>query len=194
MPGPGWEETDLRPLWSPEGTAGGPWLYFLSDRAGGTDLYWMQPDGSGVEPLTSMSAQRLHVEWTPDRRWLVYWPNDPYNPVDGFRMRPDGSEAQQTIWRYIPSEDGRAGVLEETPLADDRWLLVQNFQDCENWTVEVRAAESSEVRAIINVGAYALPDLMCYVGSNVMTVGSRHLDGYPSGEWVIWLPLNEGGD
>jgi Tol biopolymer transport system component len=121
-------------IWSPEGVVGGPWLYFLSDRAGGLNLYRMQPDGSEVEMLTPTPEEHLYVRWSPDRRWLVFWASDIANVTDGFRMRPDGSELQQTIWLVKPDGAGDWHLREETPLDNDRWILEQDIDlsDCTN--------------------------------------------------------------
>jgi hypothetical protein len=184
-------------IWSPEGAAGGPWLYFLSDRAGGLNLYRMQMDGSKVERLTPTPEEDLYVRWSPDRRWLIFWASDAANVTDGFRMRPDGSELQQTIW-LSKSDGGESWHLrEETPLDNERWILEQEIDllDCANWTVRMRAANSSEAQVTIDVGASVDPEEWCYVLGTTLTIGSQYLDGdYPPGERVIWLPMSADRD
>ena len=51
----------LAPKWSPDGK----WVSFISQESGREELYLIQPDGSGLHPLTRSGGDVVQYEWSP---------------------------------------------------------------------------------------------------------------------------------
>jgi imidazolonepropionase-like amidohydrolase/Tol biopolymer transport system component len=59
---------EQQPRWSPDGSR----IAFVSDRAGGDNIWIMNADGSGKRPLTEESFRLLNQpSWSPDGRYIV---------------------------------------------------------------------------------------------------------------------------
>ena len=59
---------DMQPVWSPDGER----IAFTSDRGGGDNLWVMEADGSGAEPVTTESFRLYNgPSWHPDGHALV---------------------------------------------------------------------------------------------------------------------------
>ena len=117
--------TNINPAWSPDGTR----LLFQSERSGGTDIYVMNADGTGVTRLTDHPAADTHARWSPDGRqfvfdserdgaWHIYIAN-----ADGSNVRrvttPDqarnGSAGRHPDW----SRDGTSLVFDSNRDGDE---------------------------------------------------------------------------
>lgn len=61
-------EREMHPHWSPTGD----WISFLRMGEGGSDIWLVRPDGSGLRQLTSTQAREFHPKWAPDGRTLYY--------------------------------------------------------------------------------------------------------------------------
>ena len=116
---------NINPAWSPDGTR----LLFQSERSGGTDIYVMNADGTGLARLTDHPAADTHARWSPDGRqfvfdserdgaWHIYLAN-----ADGSNVRrittPDqarnGSAGRHPDW----SRDGTSLVFDSNRDDDD---------------------------------------------------------------------------
>jgi TolB protein len=59
---------DITPAWSPDGE----WLAFAANTAGEHDLYWMRPDGTGLDQATFSEANEVAPAWSPDGGYVVF--------------------------------------------------------------------------------------------------------------------------
>ena len=86
---------DVAGSWSPDGTK----IYFASDRNGGEVMlpYAMNPDGTGVTPLTFGTSSDIYPVWSPDGSKIAFLRGDRL-----YMMNPDGSEQVP----LTPSVDG----------------------------------------------------------------------------------------
>lgn len=97
------DELDLHPAWSPDGTR----LAFVSYRSGGSDIYVVNADGSGLRNLSPNDFPAATFEsspaWSPDGTRIAF-----SSDRDGFRtiwsMRADGSDMVQ-LTRDIDARD-----------------------------------------------------------------------------------------
>lgn len=97
---------DVRPVWSPDGKQ----IAFESDRAGNSDIYVMNADGSNLRPLTSDPFAMLYLpgrspsdatpNWSPDGKRItfvsgrdnIYWMKVFYSV---YVMNADGTNVHQ---------------------------------------------------------------------------------------------------
>jgi tricorn protease len=147
------EEDDLAPLVSPDGTTV---AYMHANR----QLFVMAPDGTGRRRLVE-EPDVLHVDWSPDSRWIAYsrttmghkedvfivelgngepvnvtsHPNDDFQPrwtVDGKRL----SFASRT-------DDGQYALKYLWLTRDDQWKTDEEREE------EAEAAESEEEAPVV---------------------------------------------
>jgi len=98
----------IEPAWSPDGNT----IAFVSKRSGNSDLYAMNADGSGTQPLTSTKDDDAQPDWSPDGKRIVFSRG---SPTRLFVMGADGSGA-----RRVGDEE-----VDETEPAwspDGRWI------------------------------------------------------------------------
>ena len=97
------------PSWSP----GGAKIAFTSSRDGDTEIFTMNPDGTGVRKLTRNSVSDVGPRWSPNGGRIVFLrthtfpPIGPFNETSGLTpwlMRPDGSSQRKIGLRL---DDGR---------------------------------------------------------------------------------------
>ncbi len=68
-------------------------IAFESDRAGGADIFVMNPDGSGVQQLTDDPAFDEYPNWSADGTKIVFVANRPYGGnIWVWMMNSDGSD------------------------------------------------------------------------------------------------------
>src|SRR5204863_219581 len=65
---------DREPRWSPDGKR----IAFTSDRSGGSEIWAINRDGSGLQQLTQMAGAH-HPVWSPDGTQMVYSIHTPKN-------------------------------------------------------------------------------------------------------------------
>ena len=99
-------EWNYQPKYSPDGTE----IAFVSDRAGGDNLWVMSADGSDPRQVTSESTNLVHnPSWSPDGEYLV--------AKKGFMS--SRSIAAGEIWLFHAGHKGPGLQLTERPHGDD---------------------------------------------------------------------------
>ncbi|PYQ48589.1 MAG: hypothetical protein DMF59_15565, partial [Acidobacteria bacterium] len=79
---------DRTPAWSPDGAK----IAFSSDRAGTSDLYLMNPDGSGVARIVTATGAAWAPAWAPDSRRIAFnCADSPTSPSDICAINVDGT-------------------------------------------------------------------------------------------------------
>jgi TolB protein len=81
------------PAWSPDGRT----LAVSLSRAGGSQIFTINPDGSGVRRLTSTSAIDTEPRYSPDGRYL-YFTSDRGGTPQIYRMPAAGGDAQRVTF------------------------------------------------------------------------------------------------
>ncbi|MBV9280073.1 MAG: PD40 domain-containing protein, partial [Chloroflexi bacterium] len=70
------------------------------DQPGQMNIWRMRPDGSDYQPVTRHPFPAWGGSWSPDGAWLAYNTNDDptdLKNMDGYIVRPDGSEARRVF-------------------------------------------------------------------------------------------------
>jgi TolB protein len=81
------------PAWSPDGTK----LAVSLSREGGSQLFLMNPDGSGIKRLTSSSAIDTEPRFSPDGQW-IYFTSDRGGSPQIYRMPASGGDPQRVTF------------------------------------------------------------------------------------------------
>jgi TolB protein len=81
------------PAWSPDGRT----LAVTLSREGGSQIFLMNPDGTGVRRLTSSPAIDTEPRYSPDGRWL-YFTSDRGGSPQIYRMPASGGEPQRVTF------------------------------------------------------------------------------------------------
>jgi TolB protein len=81
------------PAWSPDGRT----LAVTLSREGGSQIFLMSPDGTGVRRLTSSPAIDTEPRYSPDGRWL-YFTSDRGGSPQIYRMPASGGEPQRVTF------------------------------------------------------------------------------------------------
>ncbi|MFQ5527748.1 MAG: amidohydrolase family protein [Thermoanaerobaculia bacterium] len=98
-------EWNYQPRFSPDGST----IAFVSDRAGGDNLWVMDTDGSSPRAVTSESANIVHQPaWSPDGRYLVAKKS----------FMSTRSIAAGEIWMFHAAHEGSGLQLTERPHGD----------------------------------------------------------------------------
>lgn len=103
------------PAWSPDGSR----IAFTSYRSGNSEIYLINPDGSGTVQLTDDPADDTSPAWSPDGRHIVF-----VRDGEIFVMNADGSDARslgQTGGAPAWSPDGTRIAFDRLVSADWRW-------------------------------------------------------------------------
>ena len=110
--------TDMRPLWSPDGTE----LIFSSTRLGaGTDFFWKKADGA--EELLFKSQQAKAVDhWSGDGRYLLYFVVDPKTGLDEWALPMFGDKTPFPVVATAASD--KNGQFSP----DSRWIAYDSNQ------------------------------------------------------------------
>lgn len=88
-----WQMTD--PVTDPDLTKG---ILFTSKKAGNSDIYRIQPDGSGLVQLTVHPGEDLWPVWSPDGQWIAFQ-SDRAGEMDIWIMKADGSDKRNLTAR-----------------------------------------------------------------------------------------------
>ncbi len=93
--------SDGAPLreWMPEISPDGRWVAFISNRAGGEDVYLMPYAGGEIIPLAPHPAEDFAPFWSLDGEWIAFF-SERDEPLRAgslriYVVRPDGSEAHE---------------------------------------------------------------------------------------------------
>src|SRR5919204_131353 len=81
------------PAWSPDGSK----LAVTLSREGGSQLFLMNPDGSGLRRLTSSTAIDTEPRFSPDGQW-IYFTSDRGGTPQVYRMPAGGGEPQRVTF------------------------------------------------------------------------------------------------
>jgi TolB protein len=81
------------PAWSPDGKQ----LAVSLSREGGSQIFLVNPDGSGVRRLTTSSAIDTEPRFSPDGKWL-YFTSDRGGSAQIYRMPATGGEPQRVTF------------------------------------------------------------------------------------------------
>jgi imidazolonepropionase-like amidohydrolase/Tol biopolymer transport system component len=99
-------EWNFQPRYSPDGSR----IAFVSDRAGGDNLWVMQADGSTPRAVTDESEHLVHnPSWSPDGQYLVAKKS----------FMSGRSIAAGEIWMFHAGHEGGGLQLTERPFGDD---------------------------------------------------------------------------
>ncbi|MFL6567025.1 MAG: Tol-Pal system beta propeller repeat protein TolB [Burkholderiales bacterium] len=97
------------PAWSPDGKT----LAVTLSREGGSQIFLLNPDGSGVRRITTSSAIDTEPRYSPDGKW-IYFTSDRGGTPQIYRMSPTGGEPQRVTFEGSynvsprPSPDGKS--------------------------------------------------------------------------------------
>jgi TolB protein len=78
------------PAWSPDGKT----LAVSLSREGGSQIFLINPDGSGLRRITSSTAIDTEPRYSPDGQW-IYFTSDRGGSPQVYRMRSSGGEPQR---------------------------------------------------------------------------------------------------
>jgi TolB protein len=81
------------PAWAPDGKT----LAVSLSREGGSQIFLINPDGSGLRRLTSSSAIDTEPRYSPDGRW-IYFTSDRGGSPQVYRMAATGGEPQRVTF------------------------------------------------------------------------------------------------
>jgi TolB protein len=81
------------PAWSPDGRA----LAVTLSREGGSQIFLVNPDGSGLRRLTTSSAIDTEPRFSPDGKW-IYFTSDRGGSPQIYRMPAGGGDAQRVTF------------------------------------------------------------------------------------------------
>ena len=81
------------PAWSPDGKT----LAVSLSREGGSQIFLVNPDGSGARRITTSSAIDTEPRYSPDGRW-IYFTSDRGGSPQVYRMTATGSDPQRVTF------------------------------------------------------------------------------------------------
>ena len=67
---------------SPDWSANGKWISFLSDRNGKKNIWLISPSGGEAFPLTALKSGVKSYKWSPDGASIAFTMMDPYTPEE----------------------------------------------------------------------------------------------------------------
>ncbi len=100
-------------VWSPDGKQ----ITFASTTGGPANLFWAQPDGSGLERLTTSENYQTAASWSPDGKALAFLEDSPTTGADIWVLPFDDAEHEPR-----PFVQTRFGEQYATFSPDGRWL------------------------------------------------------------------------
>ena len=81
-------------------------ILFTSKRTGNSDIYRIQPDGTGLVQLTQRPGEDFWPVWSPDGQWIAFQ-SDREGKMDIWIMKADGSDKRNLT--------GRSDAVNESP-------------------------------------------------------------------------------
>ena len=139
---------DREPRWSPDGKR----IAFTSDRSGGSEIWAINRDGSGLQQLTQMAGAH-HPVWSPDGTQMVYSIHTPKNAAYIFSVGQAWTEqspvatlsdTSQTFETWSWSPDGK------------RLAGLRHFADGSHAGIGVYDLESKKYDWLTNFGEWPL--------------------------------------
>lgn len=135
--GAGWD-----PVWSPDGEQ----ILFASNRAGGVQMFTVQPDGTDQQQLTQVESLGGRSAWSREGASIAIFAGSPWFR-EIYRMNPDGSGLRQI------TKGGNNLSPSFSP--DGQWIVFTSYRDnylddngCEIYTL--RADGSQVIRLTEN--------------------------------------------
>jgi TolB protein len=122
------------PAWAPDGKT----LAVTLSREGGSQIFLVNPDGSGVRRITTSTAIDTEPRYSPDGKW-IYFTSDRGGSPQIYRMSSGGGEPQRVTFEGSynvsprPSPDGR--TLAYITRNSGRFQVA--LQDLENRQVQI---------------------------------------------------------
>jgi Tol biopolymer transport system component len=118
------------PAWSPDGK----WIVFSAEKADGTQLYRVSPNGKKPQQITHLEGHSSEPTWSPDGQMIAFQQHFAGPDANIFRMDWDGGNLEQLTHRagegFYPSwsPDGNSIAL-ATYISGDNFLLYQMDAD-----------------------------------------------------------------
>src|SRR5262249_44839566 len=135
------------PAWSPDGKH----VAFVLIKGGREQIQIMNPDGSGVEPLTPPEVKTIHPDWSSDSRSIAYCTDDDLAPPKKNAAEIDSIElATRKITRLI------SGGVNTYPVwsPDGKRIAFRRMLGETNSEVFVANADGSDARNLTNDPAF----------------------------------------
>jgi TolB protein len=166
------DEIDVMPSWSPDGTR----LAFASFRSGGSDIYVVNADGSGLRNLMPSESPAVHFDdapaWSPDGTRIAF-ATDRAGHRAIWTMRPDGTDLVQL------TADPDARDYEPSWSPDGRRLVVRR--------VRTESGGARTDLAIVNVADGSVVELR-------RPGTERYPSWSPDGAWIAYASDAVGGE
>ena len=88
--------TEIGGVFSPDWSSNGRFILFaVDDGKGGSDIYIIRPDGSGLQAVTTDKARDYQPKWSPDSNYIMFVSERDGNP-EIYILDQDGNEQRIT--------------------------------------------------------------------------------------------------
>ena len=141
---------DREPRWSPDGKR----IAFTSDRSGGSEIWAINRDGSGLQQLTQMAGAH-HPVWSPDGTQMVYSIHTPKNAAYIFRVGQAWTE-QNLVALATPSDTSQTFETWSWSPDGKRLAGLRHFADGSHAGIGVYDLESKKYDWLTNFGEWPL--------------------------------------
>ena len=173
--------------WTPEGR-----IVYATMTGGRSDIWIMNPDGSGRRQLTSDAEQNIDPSVSPDGRYVAF-----YSTRDGgadvWRINIDGSNPQRLTKGLL--------AWQESWTPDGQWILFLSYPDWRIWKVPIAGGTHIAVTDRPSYRPVVSPDgkmLACFYSDSTAEVTTEtvyHLALLPleGGAPIRTFPFRGGG-
>lgn len=145
------------------GSPDGKWIAFVSDRAGSSSLYVMQPDGTRVRHLHEI-VNRPPL-WSPDSEWIFFlWAEG--DATSFYRIQRDGSGLQR-----IGAAAGDESFMTISP--DGRWIAF------------LRRRDGLDNLYLLNTQNGHISQLTTQAGNTLSPSWGPLVESRWSGDWIV---------